>query len=45
MGSTTYLVTPIAILLGWVVLAEAPPVLALLGGALCLVGVVVARRG
>jgi len=45
MGSTTYLVTPIAILLGWVVLAEAPPLLALLGGALCLVGVVVARRG
>lgn len=44
MGSTTYLVTPIAILLGWIVLAEAPPALALLGGALCLVGVVVARR-
>jgi drug/metabolite transporter (DMT)-like permease len=44
MGSTTYLVTPIAILLGWVVLAETPPALALLGGALCLVGVVVARR-
>jgi drug/metabolite transporter (DMT)-like permease len=44
MGSTTYLVTPIAIVLGWLVLGETPPVLALLGGALCLVGVVVARR-
>jgi drug/metabolite transporter (DMT)-like permease len=44
MGSTTYLVTPIAIGLGWLVLGEAPPALALLGGALCLGGVVVARR-
>jgi len=44
MGSTTYLVTPIAIALGWVLLGESPPALALLGGALCLVGVVVARR-
>ncbi len=45
MGSTTYLVTPIAIVLGWVLLGETPPVLALLGGALCLVGVMVTRRG
>ena len=44
MGSTTYLVTPIAILLGWAVLGETPPTLALLGGTLCLVGVAVARR-
>ena len=44
MGSTTYLVTPIAILLGWLLLGETPPKLALLGGALCLAGVVVARR-
>ena len=44
MGSTTYLVTPIAILLGWLLLGEAPPALALLGGGLCLVGVAVARR-
>jgi drug/metabolite transporter (DMT)-like permease len=44
MGSTTYLVTPIAIVLGWLVLGEAPPTLAFLGGALCLVGVAVARR-
>jgi drug/metabolite transporter (DMT)-like permease len=44
MGSTTYLVTPIAIVLGWLLLGEAPPALALLGGALCLAGVAVARR-
>jgi drug/metabolite transporter (DMT)-like permease len=44
MGSTTYLVTPIAILLGWLLLGEVPPLLALLGGALCLAGVYVARR-
>jgi drug/metabolite transporter (DMT)-like permease len=44
MGSTTYLVTPIAILLGWVLLSETPRALALLGGALCLVGVMVTRR-
>jgi drug/metabolite transporter (DMT)-like permease len=44
MGSTTYLVPPIAILLGWLLLAEAPPLLAVAGGALCLGGVFVARR-
>jgi len=45
MGSTTYLVTPIAILLGWAVLGETPTALALLGGVLCLAGVAAARRG
>jgi drug/metabolite transporter (DMT)-like permease len=44
MGSTTYLVTPIAILLGWLLLDETPPALALAGGALCLAGVAIARR-
>jgi drug/metabolite transporter (DMT)-like permease len=44
MGSTTYLVTPIAIGLGWLILGETPPALALLGGTLCLAGVAVARR-
>jgi drug/metabolite transporter (DMT)-like permease len=44
MGSTTYLVTPIAVLLGWFLLGETPPTLAFAGGALCLVGVAVARR-
>jgi len=44
MGSTTYLVMPLAVLLGWALLAETPPVLALLGGVLCLAGVAIARR-
>ena len=44
LGSTTYLVPPLTIVLGWALLGEAPPVLALAGGALCLVGVATARR-
>jgi drug/metabolite transporter (DMT)-like permease len=44
MGATTYLVPPIAILIGWALLAESPETLAFLGGALCLGGVVIARR-
>jgi drug/metabolite transporter (DMT)-like permease len=44
MGATTYLVPPIAIFMGWALLGESPPALALVGGALCLAGVVVARR-
>lgn len=45
LGSTTYLVPPVAIFLGWSLLGEAPPAVALLGGLLCLCGVIVARRG
>ena len=45
MGATTYLVPPLAILMGWLILDETPPGLALAGGALCLAGVVAARRG
>lgn len=44
MGATTYLVPPIAILIAWGLLDETPPLLALAGGALCLIGVVIARR-
>ena len=44
MGATTYLVTPIAILLGWLLLGEVPPTLALVGGMLCLAGVYIAQR-
>jgi drug/metabolite transporter (DMT)-like permease len=44
MGSTTYLVPPIAILLGWLILAETPPLLAIPGGLLCLTGAWLARR-
>jgi drug/metabolite transporter (DMT)-like permease len=43
MGSTTYLVPPLALLFGWVFLGEVPPWLVLPGGALCLAGVALAR--
>ena len=45
MGSTTYLVPPLAVLLGWAFLSEIPPALALPGGVLCLAGVALARTG
>ena len=44
MGSTTYLVPPLAILMGWIVLGETPPGLAVAGGALCIAGAALARR-
>ena len=44
MGAFTYLVPPLAVLLGWIVLSESPPALALAGGLLCLAGVAVTRR-
>jgi drug/metabolite transporter (DMT)-like permease len=43
MGATTYLVPPIAVGLGWLILHESPPAAALAGGALCLAGVAVSR--
>jgi drug/metabolite transporter (DMT)-like permease len=43
LGATTYLVPPVAIAIGWLMLGEAPPGLALLGGVLCLAGVAVTR--
>jgi drug/metabolite transporter (DMT)-like permease len=45
MGSTTYLVPPLALLFGWLFLAEVPPLLVLPGGGLCLAGVALARTG
>jgi drug/metabolite transporter (DMT)-like permease len=44
LGSLTYLIPAVAILLGWVLLGETPPWLAAVGGALCLAGVYLARR-
>jgi drug/metabolite transporter (DMT)-like permease len=44
MGSTTYLVPPLAVLLGWLLLGEVPPALTVPGGLLCLAGVALARR-
>ena len=44
LGSLTYLAPVVAIVLGWALLSETPPGLALAGGALCLAGVALARR-
>lgn len=44
LGATTYLVPPLAIGLAWLVLAETPALLGLVGGAVCLVGVALTRR-
>lgn len=40
----TFLVPVITVVLAWVLLSETPPVAAYAGGALCVVGVVLARR-
>jgi drug/metabolite transporter (DMT)-like permease len=44
MGAMLYLVPPIVIALGWLFLDETPPVVAILGGAICTSGVIVSRR-
>ncbi|MCW5873660.1 MAG: DMT family transporter [Anaerolineales bacterium] len=43
-GAWLYLVPVVAVILGWLVLSEAPSELALAGGALCLAGVYLAQR-
>jgi len=43
LGSLTYLAPIVAIVLGWIVLGERPPWLAVAGGCLCLAGVALAR--
>lgn len=45
LAVTTYLVPPITIVLGWLLLGETPATLAYVGGVLALVGVSLARRG
>ena len=44
LGVTTYLVPPLVIVLGWLLLDEVPPALAFVGGAVCLAGVALSRR-
>jgi drug/metabolite transporter (DMT)-like permease len=44
MASIAYLIPLVAIVVGWAVLGEQPAKLAIVGGALCLAGVYVARR-
>ncbi len=44
MASLTFLIPVVAILLGWALLGETMPVLALAGGVLCVAGVYLARR-
>ena len=44
LGVTTYAVPPLTVLAAWPLLGEAPPALALLGGALALGGVALTRR-
>lgn len=44
LGVTTYVVPPITIAMSAVLLGELPPWLALVGGAICLVGVGLSRR-
>ncbi|MGN9778427.1 DMT family transporter [Micromonospora sp. H33] len=43
-SAATYLAPPVTVLLSWTLLGEVPAPLALLGGALCLTGVVLATR-
>lgn len=44
LGVSTYLVPPLSVLGAWPLLGEAPPPLALAGGALALTGVALTRR-
>jgi drug/metabolite transporter (DMT)-like permease len=44
LGVSTYLVPPLVIGLGWLLLDEVPPALAVGGGAVCLLGVALTRR-
>jgi drug/metabolite transporter (DMT)-like permease len=43
-ASLNFLIPVVAVALGWLILGEAPPLLALAGGGLCIAGVYIARR-
>lgn len=44
LGVSTYIVPPLAIIFGLIIFREVPTVLAIIGGAICLVGVALSRR-
>ncbi len=44
LGISTYVVPPLAVVLGFLVFAEVPAPLAIAGGAVCLLGVALSRR-
>lgn len=44
LGVSTYIVPPLTVLAGWLAFGEVPTILAIVGGALCLVGVAISRR-
>jgi len=44
LAATAYLVPPLTIVMSWLLLGEAPGSIAVLGGAVCLVGVYIARK-
>ena len=43
LGATTYLVPPLAIAMGAILLGEAPPLMARVGGVASIAGVIIAR--
>jgi drug/metabolite transporter (DMT)-like permease len=43
LGATTYLIPPVVIVMAWLLLGEIPRPLAIVGGAICIAGVVVVR--
>jgi drug/metabolite transporter (DMT)-like permease len=44
LGVTTYVVPPLVIILSLIVFGVVPPIFAIVGGAICLVGVALSRR-
>lgn len=44
LGVTTYIVPPLVIVMGFVVFGEVPTLVAVVGGAVCLVGVALSRK-
>ncbi len=44
LATTMYLIPPTTIFLAWAILGEVPPLVAIVGGALSIAGVVIAQR-